>query len=235
MTKNDVAIVSGANRGIGAAIAKELLARGWRVSLGVRGGQMPEWAKAFDPAMVHAFAYDAATGKDETAWIEAARKALGPIRAVIANAGTIVPKDVISITDDEMAQMMEVNTHSPRRLARAAWSDLQADGQGRVIILASLSAKRVKSALSGSYSVTKYAALALAHGLRHAGFEHGIRATAICPGFVATDMGTALTERPAQEMTRPEDLAALIATVLALPNASSVAELAVNCQDEELY
>lgn len=230
-----VALVSGANRGIGAAIAKALLAQGWKVSIGVRGGALPAWAEGQDATKLHVFAHDAARGSGEAEWVAAAREALGAPRAVIANAGTFVMKDVIEISDAEMDQMMAVNTHSPRRMARAAWEDLKADGQGRVILIASLSAKRVKSVLSSSYSVTKYATLALAHGLRHAGFAHGIRTTAICPGFVATDMATSITDFPSEKMTRPEDLAALIATVLSLPNEASIAELAVNCQDEELY
>src|SRR5690606_41521504 len=85
--------------------------------------------------------------------------------------------------------------HAPRRLAKAAWEALAASGRGRVIILASLSGKRVKSAAAGSYSLSKFAAVALAHALRHAGFDKGIRATAVCPGFVATDMARALTDR----------------------------------------
>ncbi len=51
------------------------------------------------------------------------------------------------------------------------------DGQGQVIILASLSGKRVKSAGAGSYSLSKFAAVALAHAIRQTGFDQGIRAT----------------------------------------------------------
>ncbi|HEY0275978.1 MAG TPA: SDR family NAD(P)-dependent oxidoreductase, partial [Paenirhodobacter sp.] len=95
--------------------------------------------------------------------------------------------------------------------------------------------KRVKSARSGAYSMSKFAAVGLAHGLRHAGFDKGIRATAVCPGFVATDMALALSERPADQMTSPQDLARVIALLIDLPNEASVAEFCVNCQLEEQF
>jgi NAD(P)-dependent dehydrogenase (short-subunit alcohol dehydrogenase family) len=235
MMRTKVAMVSGANRGIGAAIARKLAADGWKVSLGVRGGALPDWAADLPVDRVLACAYDAATGHGEAAWHRATREGLGPVECIVANAGVMVPKDVVAVSDAEIELMMQVNALAPRRLAQAAWEDMKATGRGRAIIIASLSGKRVKSALSGSYSMTKYAAVALAHGLRHAGFDHGIRATAVCPGFVATDMGLSLSTRSAEAMTRPEDLAAIVATVIDLPNEASIAELAVNCQDEETY
>jgi NAD(P)-dependent dehydrogenase (short-subunit alcohol dehydrogenase family) len=104
-----------------------------------------------------------------------------------------------------------------------------------VIILGSLSGKRVKSAGAGLYSISKFAAVALAHGIRHAGWDLGIRATAVCPGFVATDMARALTTRTDDQMTDPRDLARIIAMLLDLPNEASVAEFTINCQLEESY
>jgi NAD(P)-dependent dehydrogenase (short-subunit alcohol dehydrogenase family) len=76
--------------------------------------------------------------------------------------------------------------------------------------------------------MTKFAAVALTHALRHAGWEAGIRATAICPGFVATDMAAALTDMDPAAMTQPADVARLVETALNLPNNASLAEIAVN-------
>ena len=105
-------------------------------------------------------------------------------------------------------------------------------GRGRAIIISSLSGLRVASAGSGAYAMTKFAATALAHGLRHAGWDLGIRATAICPGFVATDMAMAITETNPHMMTQPEDVARLVELALDLPNSASVAEMGVNCRLE---
>lgn len=232
MAIDRVALISGASRGIGAAVARALFDAGWKVSLGMRSPVMPDWA---DAARVHVMAYDATDPGAGTAWAAQARAALGPITAIVANAGIMIPKDVIAAEDADFDAMFDVNVKAPRRLARAAWDDLVACGSGRIVVLASLSGKRVKSAGSSSYSVSKFAAVALTHGFRQVGFEHGIRAIAVCPGFVATDMAASLTDRPVAEMTQPEDLAASIAMLLALPNTASVTEFHVNCQAEELF
>ena len=60
-----------------------------------------------------------------------------------------------------------------------------------------------------------------------------LRATALCPSFVATDLTTDVTKVARAEMIRPDDLAELAARVIALPNSASVAELLVNCRFED--
>ena len=229
-----VALISGASRGIGAAVAETLFAEGWAVSLGMRAPALPDWAAA-DPTRVHLFAYDATDRAAPAAWVADAMTRFGRIDALVANAGISIPKTVVEISDDEFDLLTEINVKAPRRLAAAAWDALCQSGRGRVIVLGSLSGKRVKSARSGAYSMTKFAAVALAHALRHTGFDKGVRATAVCPGFVATDMAAALTERPAEQMTSPRDLARVISLLIALPNEASVAEFCVNCQLEESF
>ncbi|NKJ08091.1 MULTISPECIES: SDR family NAD(P)-dependent oxidoreductase [Rhizobium] len=232
VSEDRVALISGASRGIGAALAQELAARGWRLSLGMRQPEMPAWA---DPARVHIFAYDAFDAQAGIRWNDAAIDAFGRIDAVVANAGIMIPKTVIEADDNDMDQLFEVNVKAPQRLAKATWAALSESGRGRVIIIGSLSGKRVKSAKSGLYAVSKFAAVALAHALRHAGFDLGIRATAICPGFVATDMARGISGRADSEMTSPQDLARIVSMLIELPNEASVAEFAINCQLEESY
>ncbi|QPC42895.1 SDR family NAD(P)-dependent oxidoreductase [Kaustia mangrovi] len=232
MTGTRVAMISGANRGIGAAIAKRLADDGWLLSLGMRSPAMPDWA-ARD--RVHLFAYDARNAQAEAAWAAEAQAAFGRIDAVVANAGIVIPKTVIEATDADVDDLMAVNVKAPRRLAAAAWEALAESGRGRVIVIASLSGKRVKSPTSGLYSMSKFAAVALTHGIRQAGWDLGIRATAICPSFVATDMARGLTDRADSAMTDPDDLARAASMLLDLPNEASVAEFTVNCQLEECY
>lgn len=234
MTANRIALVSGANRGIGAAVAQHLHGSGWTVSLGMRQPVLPDWA-ASDPARVHLARYDATDAAAAADWCTAVTDQFGRIDAVIANAGIMIARNVVEIADDDMARMLEVNVQGPRRLAAAAWPALTASGRGRVIVIASLSGKRVKSAASGAYSVSKFAAVGLAHALQQAGHDQGVRATAVCPGFVATDMAGALTDRPAAAMTQPADLARVIEMLIDLPNEASVAEFCVNCQLEESF
>jgi NADP-dependent 3-hydroxy acid dehydrogenase YdfG len=232
MAVRRVALVSGAGRGIGAAIAAQLHEVGWHLSLGMRRPQMPAWGNA---ETVHLHAYDATGAGAEDAWVEAAHAAFGQIDAIVANAGLMIPKTVVEADDDDLNAMLEVNVKAPRRLAKAAWEALSASGRGRVVLLASLSGKRVKSAGSGLYAMTKFAVVALAHGIRQVGFDRGIRATAVCPGFVATDMALAISDRPAELMTDPKDIARIVTMLLDLPNEASVAEFTINCQLEESF
>ncbi len=228
-TNPRVAMISGANRGIGAAIARELAGAGWRLSLGVR---QPARLDADPTHLVRRF--DALDGT-EADWVAATVARFGRIDAVINNAGMMIAKSVIEAEDDDLTTMFRVNVQSPLRLVRAAWPHLAASGRGRVITVASLSGKRVKSAKSSLYAVTKFAAVALGHGIRQCGWEAGIRSTVLCPGFVATDMARGLTTLSDSAMTQPADLARLVSLVLDLPNTASLAELSVNALLEESF
>ncbi|MHB2266065.1 SDR family NAD(P)-dependent oxidoreductase [Aliihoeflea sp. PC F10.4] len=232
-------LISGARRGIGAALAKRLLCERHNVSIGVRDGALPGWAgnAALSQHIerLHLFDYDALDVTGEERWVAEVRKRFGSLDTIVANAGIMIAKLVIEADDEDVQAMFDVNVQAPRRLAKAAWDLLAQNGNGRVIILSSLSGKRVKSAKSGSYALTKFAATALAHSIRHAGFDLGIRATAVCPGFVATDMALGLTDHGAEQMTDPDDLARIISLLISLPNKASVAEFAVNCQIEESF
>ena len=231
MIEKKVALVSGANRGIGAATASALHAADWAVSLGMRRPEAPAWADA----SVHIHAYDATDPASPEAWAAAAHAHFGRIDAVIANAGIMHRKTVIEASDEEFAQMMTVNVDAPRRLVRACWAPLVACGSGRVVIVASLSGKRVKNAISSAYSVSKFAAVALSHAIRQTGFDLGVRATAVCPGFVATDMGTPFAGPDAGELTQPEDIAKSIVYLVGLPNRASVSEFWVNALRDDSY
>ncbi|MGH6860014.1 MAG: SDR family NAD(P)-dependent oxidoreductase [Phyllobacterium sp.] len=231
MSESRVALISGASRGIGEAIARSLAEAGWQISLAMRDPVLPSWADAENTQIV---AYDAARSQEQN-WVGEALKRFGRIDALVANAGIMIPKNVIEAEDADLDAMLDVNVKAPRRLAAAAWDALCVSGRGRVIILGSLSGKRVKSASAGLYSISKFAAVALAHGIRQAGWESGIRATALCPGFVATDMARSLTDRDAGAMTQPSDIARIALMLLDLPNEASVAEFTINCQLEEMY
>lgn len=231
MEQKRTILISGANRGIGAATAQAFMEAGWNVSLGMRSPHVPDWA---DDTTTQVHAYDASKPETAKLWADAAVKRFGRIDAVVANAGIMVRNSVIDATDDEFAALMDVNVNGPRLLVKACWDELVKTGRGRIVIVASLSAKRVKSAISGAYSVSKFAALGLSHAIRHAGFDKGVRSTAVCPGFVATDMGTPLAST-SDELTRPEDVASSILHIVSLPNSASVSEFWVNSLLDDSY
>lgn len=221
-----VAMISGANRGIGRAVARELSQAGWLVSLGMRDPMPPE---GVPQEACLSQRYDALEGGAAERWVAATLERFGRLDALVNNAGIMIPKSVVDASDEDLEAILQVNVKAPLQLGRAAWPHLCASGEGRLVTLASLSGKRVKTAESGLYAMSKFAALGLAHAFRHAGFEQGVRSTAICPGFVATDMAQALVELDPQAMTQPEDLARIVRLVIELPNTASIAELAVNC------
>ncbi|WP_457808771.1 SDR family NAD(P)-dependent oxidoreductase [Kushneria sp. EE4] len=228
-----VAMISGANRGIGAAIARHLKQNGWQLSLGVRRPDEIDPTLTGEQVLVHP--YDAATDAFDQAWVDATVARFGRLDALINNAGIMIPKTVIEAEDADIDAIFDINVKAPLRLARAAWPHLKATGAGRVVSVVSLSGHRVKSARSGLYSMSKFAALALSHALRKEGWEDGVRATALCPGLVATDMGESVGNIPPEQMTQPEDLARLVAMALDMPNTASLAELNVNASLDDYY
>ncbi|WP_050461139.1 SDR family NAD(P)-dependent oxidoreductase [Herbaspirillum autotrophicum] len=227
-----VALISGASRGIGLAVAHELLARGYRLSLGVRNPAL--LAPVFpERARVLLLPYEARDLNSPKAWVAATLAAFGRIDVVVNSAGICKHVGLEEGTEELLEETLDINVKAPYRLLQAAFAALKVSGEGRVINLASLSGKRVRN-LNIGYQMSKHAAVALNHGVRRAGWEHGIRATAICPGYVNTELATAITDMPPAEMTSAADLASLIATTIALPNTASVAELLVNCAYENL-
>lgn len=226
-----VVMISGANRGIGAAIARQLATGGWQLSLGVRAPT----AMAAPPGGIGTLVqrYDASDRSSEKSWVEATVVRFGRIDAVVANAGIMIPRSVIEADDSEIDDIYEINVKAPLRLVRAAWPWLSTTGRGRVITVVSLSGKRVKTANSGLYATSKFAALALTHAIRQAGWDMGVRATAICPSFVATDMAAGVTTIRPEEMTQPDDIGRIVAFTLDLPNTASIAEIPINWALEE--
>ncbi len=226
--KGRVVMVSGAARGIGRAVTERLLAVGYTVSAGVRdASRLPA-----HPALT-ADAFDAAAPGSAEAWVAATIARYGRVDALV-NAAGINPRATLFDTDESaFDSMWTVNAKGPMRVIRAAWPHLVAAGEGRVVNIASLSGKRVRNDNLG-YAMSKFAVMALTQEVRRQGWEHGIRATAICPGFVNTDMTAHVTKVSRDAMSRPEDIAALIEAVLRLPNNATVAELLVNCRHEDM-
>jgi NADP-dependent 3-hydroxy acid dehydrogenase YdfG len=225
-----VVMISGANRGIGAAIARRLGEAGFRLSLGVRDTAL---TPVGDPARCLVAHYDARAREAARAWVGATVERFGRVDALINNAGISRMVAIEDEDEDALDDLWLVNVKAPLRVVRAALPYLKDSGIGRVVNVASLSGKRVRNANTG-YAMTKFALVALTHSVRRLGWEHGIRATALCPGFVATDMTADVRGVDRAEMIRPEDLAELVACLLALPNNATIAELLVNMRHEDM-
>ncbi|MFM0594851.1 MULTISPECIES: SDR family NAD(P)-dependent oxidoreductase [Paraburkholderia] len=224
-----VVMISGASRGIGLAIARELARRGYRLSLGVRDPAL--LANEFDAFVCPYEARDPEAGRR---WVAATVEAFGRIDVLISNAGICKSISLEDGTDEMLEETLDINVKAPFRLIQAALPHLRRAGDARVVQIASLSGKRVKN-LNAGYQMSKHAVIALNHAVRRAGWDDGIRATAICPGFVNTEMAAGIADLPPDAMTQPEDLARIVANTIELPNSASVAEILVNCRHEDLF
>lgn len=228
-----VAMVSGAARGIGAAIADRLLADGWTLSLGLRD---PAGAARFAAVPAHRLLicpFDATLPETAAPWVDATVARFGKIDALINNAGILRIVDFENGTEDDLDDMWAVNVKAPFRLIRAALPHLRKTGQGRVVNIASTDAKRYRAGVSVGYTMTKHALLALTTAVRFAGWDDGVRATAICPGATDTDLiANVPGATPKADRLTPETVAAMVAFILSLPNQASVPEFIANTRLE---
>jgi len=228
-------LISGASRGIGRRIAETALDEGHRLSLGVRdpaglAGSRLALAALEQPDRVLLHPYDARQPASATDWVEASLARFGQISGLIHCAGLFSRVGLLFAPGEEqqIEALWQVNVMGPWWLTRAAWPALAAHGDGRVITLVSMSGRRVKGSLA-AYPCSKFALMALCQTMRNEGWPVGIRVTAICPGWVNTEMASQVRSVPPEAMTQPEDLAAIAAQLLRLPPAAVPFELQLNC------
>ena len=241
-----VAMISGARRGIGRAIAEHLAAEGWSLSLGLRdhstgiGNDLDGTPLAVSETVLHC-PYEATDPMAAQAWVDTTLARFGQLDALIDCAGILRRVAVdgaltgadLAAEEADLDALLATNVKGPWRLSRAAFPALTRSGHGRIIMLVSMSGKRVRGRLAG-YGMSKFAQLALCQALRNLGWEHGVRVTAICPGFVQTEMSQEITDMDPALMTQPPDLARLVSMVLGLPNTAAVPEIMVQSQLETM-
>lgn len=226
-------MISGANRGIGFATAKALASAGYRLSLGARDPSKIDSDAIGGDTMTHA--WEASDGATSSAWVDATLSHFAAIDGVILNAGIIRGVGLESASEDDMDAMLDVNFKGPWRLVRAAMPSLRKSGNGRVVNVVSLAGKRLLREQNFGYTASKFAALSLTHAIRLAGWDDGVRATAICPGMVDTDMVADIAVPAGEFKIAPSAIAATAAYALALPNDAAVAEVLVNSRLEPSF
>ena len=171
------ALVTGAGSGIGRAIAARLERDGWDVlAVDLR----PDPDGPGEP-----FEADLATRPGNHAAVDAALERLGGIDAVVASAGFQHVAPVDEFPEERWDALVGVLLTSPFLLARYAWDALRESGDGRFLAVASVHGL-VASPYKAGYVAAKHGLVGLVKVLALEGAEHGISATAVCPGYVRT-------------------------------------------------
>ncbi|MEC9068892.1 MAG: SDR family NAD(P)-dependent oxidoreductase [SAR324 cluster bacterium] len=234
-SEKKVIMISGANRGIGRTIAERLLGDGYLLSLGVRNlAKLPNTLKSQVETQILYHSYDARDRESAKKWVDLTAEKFGGIDVLVNNAGILHTNGLEDDAEELLDDMWEVNAKAPLRLTRLAFPYLRESGSGRVIDIISMSGKRIKGDWVG-YSMSKYAAMAASQTARLKGWDDGIRVTSICTGFVQSDMTVGnVPSFPQKNMSRPEDVAQVVSTLLLLSNESAVPEVTMNCVFETL-
>jgi NAD(P)-dependent dehydrogenase (short-subunit alcohol dehydrogenase family) len=224
-------LVTGASRGIGAAIAVRLAADGHRVALLGRdpavlaavAGSLPSSlvvpADVTDPAAV-----EAAVARVEGEW--------GPVEVLVSNAGTGFAAPLVDTTDGDWARMLELNLTAPFRLVRRVLPAMTERGWGRIVVVASVVAKRGESQVA-AYTAAKHGVLGLVRAAAAEVARTGVTVNAVCPGYVDTPMtdGTvaAIAERTGRGLDEARAVLARRQPIGRLIDPAEVAEAVAFC------
>lgn len=187
------ALVTGASRGIGAAIAKALAAAGADVAITYEKSQAlaAEVVKAIEAqgrkgVAIQADSADAAAVESS---VQQAVQALGGLDILVNNAGILRIGDVEQLSLEDIDAMLAVNVRAPIVAAKAAIPHLPQGG--RIISIGSYFAERVPASILGVYAGTKSALVAFNQGLARELGPKGITANLVQPGSINTDMNPA--------------------------------------------
>ena len=185
------AVVTGAARGIGAAIAQQLAAQGARLTLmGRKREPLETLAQALPPtAQARVVLCDVSDPVSVATAFDAARDGHGPILVLVNNAGQ-AESAPFTRTDDALWQrMIAVNLNGTFFCTRAALPDMLQQGWGRVVNIASTAGQRGYAYVS-AYTAAKHGVIGLTRSLALEVAKKGITVNAVCPGYTETDLLT---------------------------------------------
>jgi NAD(P)-dependent dehydrogenase (short-subunit alcohol dehydrogenase family) len=181
------ALITGAARGIGAAIARTLAADGLTLTLlGRNAAALAELAERLPGR--HGFVVaDVADAAQVQAALEAARAARGPLAVLVNNAGQAESAPFLKTSAELWQRMLAVNLSGTFLCCQAALPDMLAAGSGRIVNIASTAAQRGYAYVS-AYVAAKHGVLGLTRALALEVAKKGITVNAVCPGYTETDI-----------------------------------------------
>jgi NAD(P)-dependent dehydrogenase (short-subunit alcohol dehydrogenase family) len=218
-----VALVTGASRGIGAAVAHALSAEGVRLALASRSGD----DLGLDGAVARPC--DVRRPEDLEALAAEAVERFGGIDILVANAGVGAYGPFLDLPADQLEEMIDVNVKGTLYAVRAALPHLLESDAADIVTLASEAGRRGLP-LEAVYCASKFAQVGFTRALDHELREQGVRCSNVCPGGVATDfaMGRGRTpDMPALAgMMTPENVAEVVLFVISRPRNHRILETA---------
>jgi NADP-dependent 3-hydroxy acid dehydrogenase YdfG len=218
-----VALVTGASRGIGAAVAHSLASHGVHLGLASRSGD--------DLGIEGAVAApcDVRRPGDLQSLAAATAERFGGIDILVANAGVGAYGPFLDLPPDQLEEMIDVNVKGTLYAVRAALPYLLESDAADIVTLASEAGRRGLP-YEAVYCASKFAQVGFTRAMDHELREKGVRCTNVCPGGVATDfaMGRGRTpEMPELEgMMTSEDVAEVVLFVLTRPRNHRILETA---------
>ena len=211
MTTSRTVLVTGGNRGIGFAIAREFIAQGHRVAVTARSGEGPEGSLT-----VRADVTDAASVNHAFTEVEAA---LGPVEVVVANAGITRDTLLMRMSEDDFTSVLDTNLTGAFRVVKRASKGMLKARFGRIVLISSV-VGLYGGAGQVNYSSSKAALVGMARSITRELGSRNITANVVAPGFIETDMTDALPEAqqaeykksiPAGRFAAPSEVAKVIA------------------------
>lgn len=220
-----VVVVTGGNRGIGAATVALLERMGAKVASICRGDAGPNARMHLRADVTDAIAMEQA--------IDTVENELGPIYGVVANAGitndSLFPKMGI----DAWMEVIDTNLHGVFHTIRPVMPRMNDRREGSMVLVSSIVGERGNVG-QANYAASKSALIGLAKALAREGARFGVRANAIAPGFIETDMLKAvpqnvqekiIQEIPLRRFGKPEEIAWAVAFLLSPVSAYTTGEV----------
>jgi 3-oxoacyl-[acyl-carrier protein] reductase len=227
-----VAIVTGAGRGIGRAIALALSHAGARLALAARSepelGAVAEEIRSRDgDALV--LPTDVTRDEDMERLVERTLKEWGSIDILVNNAGWGKTVPVVNSKNEEIDKTLQINLRAPMILTRLVLPAMLEKKSGAIINIGSISGKS-GSANTAAYSASKFGVIGFTQSLFEEVREHGIKVSVILPGFVDTPLIPPNKRLDRSKMIQPDDVADTVMFVLSLPPTSCSVEITIRPQ-----
>ena len=212
-----VVAITGAARGIGAATARLLAARGASVAIADIDEEPARALAAELGGSCRGYRLDVSDREAFDAFVDAVESDLGPIDAIVNNAGIAMAAPQVTGQDvDVIEQTIDVNLKGVIYGTLAAVAKMEPRGKGAVINVASLAGVLGVAGLA-AYSASKFGVVGFTEGIRAEKEGSGLSFTVVMPGPVETDMMVGTRSTPLVRLVKPEVLAAAIAGAIEKP------------------